>query len=209
LESWDSLTNGTDGIIITYRPEPIPLPFGGQVAFETRTDFYFLALALAVLTCMLIIAIVRSRIGRVLIAIREDEILVLAAGYNVMRYKVFAFFVSALFAGLAGGFYAPYMTFILPNNYEFDEMIFMIVVTIVGGRATVAGPLLGCALLVSFPYLLDVNATLRMVAYGAILVGTILYFPEGIVGVLKRLRTPDRSRIGTGGVRDSAPQRAS
>jgi len=199
LENWDSVTNGTDGIIITYRLEAIPLPFGRQIAFETRTDFYFLALGLAVLTCAIIVAIVRSRIGRVLVAIREDEILVLAAGYNVMHYKVFAFFVSALFAGLAGGFYAPYMTFILPSNYDFDEVIFMIVVTIVGGRATIAGPLIGSAFLVSLPYLLDVNATLRMIAYGAILVVTILYFPEGVVGLLRRPRGPDRRRAGTEG----------
>ena len=182
--NFTSLTGGESGIPKIPRPESFELPGFGEVSFTSRLGFYYLALAWTALAMLAAVLIVRSRVGRVLVAIRQNEPLADALGVACWRYKLFAFVASAVFAGLSGALFAHYMGYINPAPFAADTSLNAILAVILGGSGTLTGPVVGAAVVTFLPEYLRVAETYRLIAYGLILVLATIFMPRGIVPIV-------------------------
>ena len=180
LTTWRSLTGGEAGI--SNVPRPPDLALGGLVwSFGDRAGYYYLVLLAAVLATALCTLILHSRVGRVLLAIRQNEPLIEASGVQAWRYKLFAFVASASLAGLAGALYAHFIGFLNPDAFGVDHSLNAILAVILGGSGTLAGPVVGAFAVVFLPEYLRVAETWRLVIYGFILVAATIFMPRGLV----------------------------
>ena len=154
------------------------------VAGPTSTKYYA-TLVFLVLGIGALYALTRSDFGLTLLAIREDEAASEAAGIDTTRYKLWAFLVSAGFAGLAGGYYTHYMKVVNPDILEITLSAAAITFTLVGGLGTIIGPVVGAFLLTivfqEFSFLVDV----RVLAYNVLLILVVLFLPHGLYGTLR------------------------
>lgn len=180
LMNFTELTQGEAGIT------GIPKPGGtdGLFNWQERETYYYFVLTVAVLMTGLAALIVRSRIGRILVAIRQNEDLVGAIGIAAWKYKLFAFVTSAMFAGLAGAIYAHYQSFINPEIFGVAQSLDAILAVIIGGSGTIAGPVIGAFFVVFLPEYLRFADSFRLIIYGLILVLATIFMPRGIVGVV-------------------------
>ena len=191
LNNWVPLTKGPMGIPGIPRPS-LPAFLGTLADFESRVAYYYLVLVCVLGVTYLVYRIVGSRLGRALIAIRENEELAQSVGIDTMRYKVFAFTLGGGLAGIAGAFYAHYILFISPVTFTIGESINILVMVIFGGMTTLAGPIIGAAILTILPELLRMAGALRLVIYGLALMAFIVWMPQGIVGAVRELLVRDR-----------------
>ena len=183
LINFSSLTGGESGITGIPKPENFSV-LGLIVNFETRTAYYYLTLIFAVLATTVCGLVLHSRVGRVLLAIRQNEPLVDAAGVFVWRYKMFAFVLSAALCGVAGALYAHFIGFLNPEPFGVDQSLNAILAVILGGSGTLAGPAVGAFLVVALPEVLRVAETYRLIVYGLLLVLTTIFMPRGIIPLL-------------------------
>ncbi|MCT4563196.1 MAG: branched-chain amino acid ABC transporter permease [Maledivibacter sp.] len=183
LLNWENVTNGPLGISRI----PKPSLFGMDLTLYNN-GLYYLMLAFLVLTTLVMLAIVKSKMGRALVAIREDEMAATMMGVKTTVYKVAAFVIAAFFSGLAGAFYAHMIRFIDPNTFTFDTSILILSIVILGGMGTINGMFLGSAILVSFPEVLRFLQEYRFIVYGAVLVVMMRYRPQGILGGQKKTK---------------------
>lgn len=179
LMNFTELTQGEAGIT------GIPKPGGtdGPFNWQDRETYYYFVLIVAILMTGLAALIVRSRIGRILVAIRQNEDLVGAIGIAAWKYKLFAFVISAMFAGLAGAIYAHYQSFINPEIFGVAQSLDAILAVIIGGSGTIAGPVIGAFFVVFLPEYLRFADSFRLIIYGLVLVLATIFMPRGIVGV--------------------------
>lgn len=195
LVNASELTGGESGLSGIAAPKGFELG-GLAVDFQNRAHYYYLVLAAVVLSSALAAWAVRSRTGRIWQAIRQNETYTEALGVAAWRYKLLAFVASAVYAGLAGALYAHYVGFINPTPFSVDASMNAILAVIVGGSATLSGPLLGSALVVALPEVLRVAETFRFIAYGVLLVLAMVFFPRGLVplfnGWLHRFGTSEK-----------------
>jgi branched-chain amino acid transport system permease protein len=133
--------------------------------------------------------VMRSPYGRKLRAIREDELAVAAAGKTVLRAKVSAAALAGAFAGVAGGIYACFLSFIDPSSFDLDTSVLMLTMVVVGGARTLRGSVIGPFVLLALPQLLtlvDIPTTIaaaaRQLLYGALLIAFMLFRPQGLAG---------------------------
>jgi len=150
-----------------------------------KVPFYYLGLALVLITCLVIYRVSRSWFGQVLWSIREGDLLASSIGVDVPGCKLIAFIVSAVCAGLAGGFYAGYFGYISPLVFTFEYSVNVLVYIVVGGFASFWGPIAGAVALTLVPELFRVTGKYQMLAFGLILVVSMLLMPEGITGAWK------------------------
>jgi branched-chain amino acid transport system permease protein len=183
LNNWVSFTGGPMGL----PGIPHPVIFGWRVS--SHLGFLLLVGCCCALTMWVSQRLVYSPFGRVLQAIREDEVLAQAAGKNVPAYKVTVFVIGAGMAAVAGVMYAYYFSFIDPSSFTVGESIFIISIVIIGGAGSLWGPVIGAVVLVTLPELLrflglpaSVAANLRQIIYGSLLVVFMLWRPQGLVG---------------------------
>lgn len=176
LVNYSELTKGEAGI------SNIPKPWRGD-----RESFYYLALTLAASLTLLAALIARSRVGEILLAIRQNEDLVAAVGIAAWKYKLFAFVISAMYAGLGGALYAHFQGFINPEIFGVAQSLDAILAVILGGSGTIAGPAIGAFLVVFLPELLRFADSFRLILYGLILVLATIFMPIGIAGIAKSL----------------------
>ena len=188
LLNWISLTGGEAGITRIPRPEPIPTPWGDAIDFETRRGFYYVVYAMTLVSSCAAYLLTHSRVGRVLISIRQNEALAESLGISCWRYKLFAFVASATFAGVAGALYAHYVGFINPTPFGVDASLNSILALIVGGSGTLVGPFLGAAIVGFLPEYLRVAETYRLIAYGLFLVLATIFMPRGLAVVVEALQ---------------------
>jgi branched-chain amino acid transport system permease protein len=179
LDNWDAL-GGADGM-------SLPLP---DLSVEVlKLPFYYGMLAIAVAAVYTSYRIRHAKLGLGLRAIAEDEVKAEAAGIPTRLYKIVAFALSALYIGMAGGLWGYYSTYLRPSAFFVILTSAQIVLmAIVGGRGTVAGPVLGAILLVGADELLVAklgSTELNLAAKGAMMIVVLMFFPEGIVGTLK------------------------
>jgi branched-chain amino acid transport system permease protein len=177
-----NLTNGDTGIS---QIAPPMLPGGGTLS---GLAYDLVLAALAVIGVVVLALLVDSSFGRRLVAIREDERLAETLGIDVTRQKLTAFFISSLFAGVGGAFYAPYVGFISPRSFDVLVSLNIWLMVAFGGRGTIWGPVLGAVLLAPVPFLLQDYYTIKDVVYGLLIIGVIVLLPAGLVGGLKRPR---------------------
>ncbi len=180
---WPSLLGGYGGIPNV--PPPSPL---FSVSFKTRIPFYYLILALCLVTYGVMVRIERSRIGQIFSAIHESDTLAESVGMNIMGYKVSAFCIGCFFAGLSGSFYAHYFNFTSPEFFTIWQSIYCLVFVIVGGTGSVWGPPLGSFFMTLVPELLRVARELEPVIYAVILIAVMFLLPGGLITLPARLR---------------------
>jgi len=183
FNNWMDLTRGPLGI----PGIPQPVIFGWHV--DSHSEFLLLAACFAIFAYLVIWRITSSPFGRVLHAIREDEVFAKALGKNTLYFKVTAFAVSAALAASAGSLYAHYITYIDPTSFTVMESILVISMVIIGGAGSLWGPLVGAVVLVTLPEALrfvglpsSVAANLRQIIYGSLLVIMMMFRPRGLVG---------------------------
>ncbi|MCL4439958.1 MAG: branched-chain amino acid ABC transporter permease, partial [Firmicutes bacterium] len=181
LASWQKFTGGESGVQGIYRPEGLKIPLLGEITFNSRENYYFLVLFFVILTIIIVARLVNSRTGRAMVAIRENETLAESLGINIFIYKLTAFVISAAFAGLSGSLYAHYVKFINPSPFGIDNSLNAILVIILGGSGTIAGPVIGSFLLVLLPEMLRVATQFRLVVFGVLLILVTIYMPRGII----------------------------
>lgn len=182
LNTYQSLTGGEAGI--THIPRPSEISWGAwTLDFEGRSNvpYYHLVLMLAALSVLLCALILHSRVGRVLLAIRQNETLAEATGVITWHYKLFAFVVSASLAGLSGALYAHYIGFVNPEPFGVDQSLNAILAVILGGSGTLSGPIVGSFVVVFLPEYLRMADSYRLVIYGLILVVATMFMPRGLV----------------------------
>ena len=184
LANWQDMTNGPLGLRKIMPPEPV-LGF----AFDTKLNFYYLILLTLALTIVGLARLVRSRTGRMFVAVREDELLAEFSGIPLMRHKVIALCVSAFVAGLGGLLMGPFLTVLSPSQFSIFASMDMVVLVIVGGVGTLAGPLLGAVFLIYVPEILSFAREMRPAMMGVLLVLVTLFMPRGLIGVLQRWLT--------------------
>ena len=156
----------------------------------TNWTWLFFITAAAVI---LIKNFISSYHGRACIAIREDEIAAEATGVNTTYYKVLAFSIGALFAGIAGALYANYFYFIKPDSFGFMKSIDILVIVVFGGMGSIAGSIVGAVALSLISLFLQNIPELRMVVYSLILFVIMVYRPQGLLGNQK-IKLPGRKR---------------
>ncbi len=184
---WVSLTRGAMGI----PGLPIPsmdLPGGLRWRLAQPADFYYLLMGFAVVAQAAIYLVVSSRLGRAMRAIKLNEPLAQSQGINPLSYKLLAIALSALLAGIVGGFFVFYLTIVDPSIFDFYYTETMLIMVIIGGPGSFWSVLVASAALSALPDLLRFTTDLRMVLYGAVLIAAMLLFPGGVGGWLRRSR---------------------
>lgn len=183
LNNWTELTRGPLGI-----PGIPPLSFLGYT-LHSRFEILPPTFVLAVLAYAMVNRLANSPFGRVLRAVREDEVLAQSLGKNPLRFKAIAFAVSGGLAAMAGGLYAHYMSFVDPSAFSVMESLLVISMVIIGGAGSTWGPLSGALILVILPEVLrlvglptSLAANLRQVLYGGLLTAMMLVRPRGLFG---------------------------
>ncbi len=183
LANWQDVTNGPIGLRGIAPPESFP-----GLDFRSKLGFYYLALTIT-LTCLAgLRQFVRSHNGRLLVALREGELLGAFVGVRVMRQKVIGLCISALVAGLGGVLLGPLLSVISPGQFTIFTSVDMIVMVVIGGTGTLVGPLLGAVFLIYVPEAVHFAQEFRPVMMGALLILATMFLPGGIVGLLRQLR---------------------
>jgi branched-chain amino acid transport system permease protein len=181
--NWTGGTGGANGL------PGIPGPDLFSHPLTDTWQLLILCSAGAVLGCVGFWLIMRAPFGRLLRAIREDELAVAAAGKNVLRAKVSAAALAGAFAGVAGGLYATFLSFIDPSSFDLDASILLLTMVVVGGARTLAGSIVGPFLLLALPQILTlveipttIAAAARQLIYGLLLIAFMMFRPQGLAG---------------------------
>nr|WP_174772172.1 branched-chain amino acid ABC transporter ATP-binding protein/permease [Paraburkholderia sp. SG-MS1] len=183
INEMDFLTNGPMGVKI---PKP---SLGGRPMNEV--EYYWLVAALLVVSLIVVHRVLKSHLGRAFEALRDSPIASDCMGVSVYRYKVYAFVISAGFAGLAGCLYSYSEQYISPNTYNFELTILFLLAIIMGGRKTRTGALLGSAIIVLLPKLLDDIDMFRTVAS---VLAAVVVIGAG-VALTRKVSTPRKVAI--------------
>lgn len=175
LNGESDITRGDQGLSVA--------PLLGEEIIS-RVPYYYIMLALLVVSLILMYWIANSRVGLFLRAIREDEEAAAARGVDVVRYKVLTFVVTSMFAGLAGGFFAHYITLLTPNIMIIPQMGLVIAMAIVGGvESLIAAAIGGVIIQVSLEALREFGAW-RLVIFGGLLIITLRFARDGLIAPL-------------------------
>jgi branched-chain amino acid transport system permease protein len=210
-------TRGAEGFLLGEIPALHVL--GTEIEFFTKRPFYFIGLALAVLSVLANWAVQHSKLGYYFQAIREDQDAAHSLGINLPLYKNVALAISAAFTACAGGFYAMFVKFIDPNTvFGLDVSVQIVLIAIIGGIGTILGPVIGAVVLVPLSEVLRNPKGLvqigvlpsdsgfvafierylsnaHLLVYGILVVVVILFAPEGVLGVIRRaMRRGSRGR---------------
>jgi branched-chain amino acid transport system permease protein len=156
--------------------------------FTSSADFYYLVLVLVAITVLVIYRVVHSGMGLSLLTVREDEVVAESIGIRPTKYKLIAFTMGALFAGVAGAFYATYISFISPDSFLYTDSVMILAMVVLGGMASVTGSILGAIVLVVTPELLRFASDYRMMLVGLAIVLMMVFKPQGFWGESRRKR---------------------
>jgi len=182
-KNWSSLTRGPLGLS--------GIPGFSILGFRLSEVWSYLIFIIffVLLTYLVISRVVQSPFGRILRGIREEEIVILAMGKCVDKYKIIVFVIGAFFAGIAGSLYAHYITYIDPSSFTIMESVIILLMVVFGGMGTLLGSFVGASTLVIFPEILrflgtpsSIAAPLRQMLYGLLLVILMIKRPQGILG---------------------------
>jgi branched-chain amino acid transport system permease protein len=181
---WEELTGGETGLSGIDRVS-IGLPGLFSIRLSTPINYYYFVLVIFILCTLLIWRIVHSPFGRVLQAIRENEVRAKYLGYNTTAYKWGAFTISGLFAGLAGGLYTLLINSAFAFVLDWTQSGNVVMMTLLGGgTVNFFGPILGTAIFIVSRDLLSAYWESWMLIYGLIFVFVILFIPSGILGLI-------------------------
>ncbi len=176
---WTSLTGGDDGL------QKIPRPPIGPFRLESELGLYYFILIFVVASMMLGLRIVNSPFGKTLQAMRENENRAKSIGFNIWRFKLIAFVISASFSGLAGCFYALLLNYVPLGSMHWATSGEVVMMTIVGGMGTLFGPMLGAIAVVLLRDIIGSYTESWNLIMGILFMAAVLSFRRGILGFLK------------------------
>ncbi len=189
INNWDSLTNGPNGI----QRIPMITLFGRAISPYTKYGFLALEIVLLALCYFLYERLAKSRMGRALEAVREDEIAAKSLGINVTKYKVASFALGAAVTGIAGSLQAEFVLSVSPGTYVFMVSIMVLCTVVLGGMGNFKAVILGAFIIQFISYLPQliglsniIPAQAKQIIFGLILVIMMIYRPQGILGREKR-----------------------
>lgn len=197
IEQFRSLTGGNQGLEIRteqlYRGAMRPRPVKFASPFESLADDqwkYFVFLAVTVVCFLLTRNLIKSRMGRALVAIRDNETAAAVSGIPVARTKIYAFGCGSALAGIAGGLMALDIATIYPSSFTISVSIYFLVAVVIGGAATITGPIVGAVIYGAFndiviPELPNQLQPASAVILGGLLIVQVLLAPGGVVGSVK------------------------
>jgi len=186
--NWVDLTEGP--MAINNIPSfTLWLPGVGVTTLTTKAQNYWLILAVAVGSFILVAHIVHSRVGRALVALRENEGLARSVGIPVTHYLVLSTIVAAGIAGASGGLYTHYVRIVDPDVFAFIYTVTMIIMVVTGGKGTLSGPIIGGLIFGLMPELLRDYARpeVQWIIYGVAIVLIIFFLPNGIVPAVGKI----------------------
>jgi len=197
--NWVELTQGPLALT-NIPPYTLGFPGLGDYTLWNKTAYYYLVLALGLIAYVVIRRLVGSRIGRAMIALKENETLASAVGIDVTRYLVLAAVVSAAMAGAAGSLYAHYLKIIDPDIFLFIYTVTMVIMVITGGKGTLAGPIVGGMIFGFLPVILRpfTAPAVQWILYGGLMIAIVFVLPQGIVPALQRFVANRPARKGAG-----------
>ena len=173
----DRFTGGPNGLLGIARPV-----FFGYHFSVSPTPYFYLMLALVAATAFLLFRLCDSKIGRALVAIREDELAAACMGVPVLRIKLTAFGLSSFIAGIAGACFASKQTIITPDSFDFVLSVLLLSMVVLGGMGNIWGVMLGALALGVLPELLRSFAAYRMLIFGVLMILMMIFRPQGILG---------------------------
>ena len=174
--NWMDLTRGPLGIA------GIPSPNFFGIDLSSNRQIYYVMLVLVVVSAVIIFSIVHSRVGLAIMAIRDDDLAAASMGVNVVKYKIMVFLISTMMVGVAGAFYAHYISFIDPSGFTTAASTDMLIMAIFGGLGSIPGTILGASILTILPETIRAMAEYRNLVYGIIIVVLMMVKPDGILG---------------------------
>lgn len=180
IVQWSSMTGGSDGI-------KIGRPSIGPFTFHQDRMYFYVILAMVLILFAVSRNLLRSKIGRAFVSIRDSEIAAQSTGVSLAKYKTLAFAISAAYTGIAGSLYAPLIGYINPENFDIFLSIEFVAMIVIGGLGSLLGSLLGAILLTILPEVLRGLKELQGITYGIAMLIFILFFPKGISGLLSQL----------------------
>jgi branched-chain amino acid transport system permease protein len=175
LINWVSFTHGPDGVPNIERPTLFGHAFN---------DAEYLALSIATLcaVALFVLALPKSRLGRAMQAVRDNELAAEVVGVDTYRTKVIAFALSSVFGGLGGGLFAGGFSYVSPDQFTFGESVVFLTMVLLGGVRSPIGAMLGTALLILLPEWLRFLKVIYLAVYGAAVILIMVFMPDGIWG---------------------------
>ena len=184
---WIPIFGGWKGLINIPRPNPIIIPGLLMIKFTTDLSYYYLVLFLTVMTIWVLYRVEKSRFGWVFRAIENADLLAESVGINLMKYKLLAFVIAGIFAGIAGCLFAHYQKIITPYDFDLNFGILLFIYTVVGGTSTIVGPILGVIFLRILAHPLRQFGIYETMILGFILILFLRFIPGGLIGLLERI----------------------
>ncbi len=183
MYNWVSLTRGPYGI------PGIPSPEILGIKFDNPLKFSIISTMLALLILYVFYLMTSTKFGKILKAIREDEIATSTLGKNTTKFKIIAFSIGAGIASIAGSLFATYFTYIDPTSFTLNESVLLVTILTIGGGGNIKGPLVGTVIIILLPEILrflaipdTIAANIRVMLYAVALILILLYKPQGIAG---------------------------
>ena len=193
---WESMTHGIRGI-------NVPAPSLGGFVFDTEKKFYYLTLVIAVLAVGFARNLIRSRVGRAFVAIRDRDLAAEIMGISLFRYKLTAFAISSFYAGVAGALWVGFMRIVTPEQFPFHLSIQYLAMVIVGGMGSVLGSIFGAIFMTLTPEMLNIISgavskaypamgqlfiPMKEVVFGSLIVIFLIFEPLGLAEIWRRVK---------------------
>jgi branched-chain amino acid transport system permease protein len=194
--NWEAVTHGMKGLIVQ------PAHFMGVQLDQPRL-LYWIIVPTAIVLVKMASNLFRTRVGRAFIAIRDRDISAELIGIPLFKYKLLSFGLSSFYAGVAGALWAYFFRVVTPESFPVETSIFFLAVVIVGGMGTIGGGIIGAAFMTLVPELLRISMTalgpwltdsatvipsVRIIVFGALIVGFLRLEPQGLVELIGRLK---------------------
>ncbi len=168
--------------------DSIIVPHLFSIEFTSKFPYYYIILALMVITLFVLYRIEKSRIGAVLYSIADNEPLAKSIGINSVSYRVMAFCVSSFFAGIAGAFYATYIGTVGPQGFNIWASIVLFIMIVVGGMGSLWGPVIGAIFLTVLPEFLAIIPDYAPIVYALFVILIFFLLPEGLIGLPRLIK---------------------
>jgi branched-chain amino acid transport system permease protein len=178
LIHWYSFTFGAGG-------HKCPVPNFSFLPITTEQGMYYLSFLITIILIIATWNIIRSRIGRAFMAIRESEIVAQSMGINITNYKALAFGLSAFYAGIAGCLFAGTLKFVAPENFGLFETIIQFTMVVLGGFGSIIGSVFGAGVVLFLVEITRGLHTFQEILFGGLIILTVIFLPNGLYGIIR------------------------
>lgn len=182
LHRWSSFTGGDNGVT------NVPFPAVGELRIGSHTEYYYFVLAVVIACALVYRVLIASPFGLSLRGIKASETRMRSLGYRTGLHRYAAFVLSGLLASLAGVLYVYYNRFVNPVSASFPISVEATLMAIIGGSGTIAGPFIGSGIILGLRNWVSSFFELYATVMGVVFIATVLWAPDGIVGLVNRLR---------------------